>query len=61
MPLHNGPNVTAMAALTPLGVEVVMELDGEVNTASFAAYLEQVLGPTLVLGEVVVLDRLRVH
>lgn len=61
VPLHKGPNVTVLAALTPQGVEAVMELDGAVNTASFVAYLEQVLGPTLVPGDVVVLDNLRVH
>ena len=61
VPLHNGPNVTVVAALTGQGVEAVMELDGAVNTASFAAYLEQVLGPTLQPGDVVVLDNLRVH
>ena len=38
-----------------------MELDGAVNTASFAFYLEQVLGPGLQPGDVVVLDNLPVH
>lgn len=61
VPLHNGPNVTVVAALTPQGLEAVMELDGPVTTASFVVYLEQVLGPTLGPGDVVVLDNLRVH
>ncbi|WP_165903809.1 IS630 family transposase [Hymenobacter gummosus] len=61
VPLHNGPNVTVLAALTPQGLQAVMELDGAVNTARFVAYLEQVLGPTLVPGDVVVVDNLRVH
>lgn len=61
VPLHNGPNVTVVAALSAQGVEAVMELDGAVNTASFAAYLEHVLGPGLQPGDVVVLDNLRVH
>lgn len=61
VPLHSGPNVTVVAALSSQGVEAVMELDGAVNTASFAAYLEQVLGPGLQAGDVVVLDNLRVH
>ncbi len=61
VPLHTGPNVTVVAALTPGGVEAVMELDGAMNTASFVAYIEQVLGPTLAPGDVVVLDNLRVH
>ena len=61
VPLHNGPNVTVVAALSAQGVEAVMELDGALNTASFAVYLEQVLGPGLQPGDVVVLDNLRVH
>ena len=61
VPLRNGPNVTVVAALPPHGVEAVMELDGAVDTASFVAYIDQVLGPTLAPGDVVVLDNLRVH
>ena len=38
-----------------------MELEGAVNTASFTVYLEQVLGPGLQPGDVVVLDNLPVH
>jgi transposase len=38
-----------------------MSLDGALNRDSFAAYLAQVLGPTLVPGDVVVLDNLPVH
>ncbi|MGI4862847.1 MAG: IS630 family transposase [Janthinobacterium lividum] len=61
VPLRNGPNVTVVAALSAQGVEAVMELEGAVNTASFAVYLEQVLGPGLQPGDVVVLDNLSVH
>ena len=61
VPLHKGPNGTVVAALTANGLEAVMELDGALNTASFVAYVEQVLGPTLEPGDVVVLDNLRVH
>ncbi|QKG54737.1 transposase [Hymenobacter sp. BRD67] len=50
VPLRNGPNVTLVAALSAQGVEAVMELDGALNTASFAVYLEQVLGPGLQPG-----------
>ena len=61
VPLHNGPNVTVLGALATQGLEAVMELDGAVNAAWFAVHLEQVLGPTLVPGDVVVPDNLRVH
>ena len=36
-----------------------MPLDGPLNQDRFAAYLDQVLGPTLRPGDVVVLDNLR--
>jgi len=61
VPLHHGPNVTVIAALTPQGVEAVMELDGAANTTCFAVYPDQVLGPTLEAGDVVVRDTLRVR
>ena len=38
-----------------------MTVSGAVNGAVFAAYLAQVLGPTLVPGDVVVLDNLPAH
>ena len=38
-----------------------MGLDGALNRCRFAAYLEHMPGPTLVLGDVVVLDNLRVY
>ncbi len=61
VPLHGGPNVTVVGALSVHGLEAVMTLDGALNQDSFAAYLDQVLGPALRPGDVVVLDNLRVH
>ena len=60
-PLHGGPNVTLVAALTSQGLQAAMTVSGAVNGDVFAAYLEQVLGPTLVPGDVVVLDNLPAH
>ena len=60
-PLHGGPNVTLVAALTPTGLQAAMTVSGAVNGEVFAAYLSQVLGPTLVPGDVVVLDNLPAH
>jgi transposase len=60
-PLHGGPNVTLVAALTPSGLQAAMTGSGAVNGDVFAAYLQQVLGPTLVPGDVVVLDNLPAH
>ena len=61
VPLHGGPNVPLIAALTPDGLGALMSVDGAVNGDVFAAYLDQVLGPTLRPGDVVVLDNLSVH
>lgn len=58
VPLHGGPNVTLVAALTPNGLQAAMTVNGAVNGNVFAAYLHHVLGPTLVPGDVVVLDNL---
>jgi len=60
VPLHGGPNVTLIAALTPDGLGALMSVDGAVNGAVFTAYLDQVPGPTLRPGDVVVLDNLSV-
>jgi transposase len=61
VPLRVGTAVTVVGALTVNGLEAVMSLDGALNQDSFATYLDQVLGPTLVPGDVVVLDNLPVH
>jgi len=61
VPLHGGPNVTLIAALTPGGLGALLRVNGAVDGAVFAAYLDQVLGPTLRPGDVVVLDNLSVH
>ena len=61
VPLHGGPHVTLLAALTPDSLGALMSVDAGVNGDVFAAYLDQVLGPTLRPGEVVVLDNLAVH
>ena len=60
-PLHGGPNGPLIAALTPDGLRALMSVDGAVNEKVFAAYPDQVLGPTLVPGDVVVLDNLPAH
>ncbi|AMJ67821.1 hypothetical protein AXW84_22150 [Hymenobacter sp. PAMC 26628] len=61
VPLHGGPNVPVVGALSVDGLEAVMTLDGALTQDRFAAYLDQVLGPSLRPGDVVVLDHLRVH
>ena len=52
---------TVIAALRLEGVTAPAVFDGPIDTASFLAYVEQVLVPTLRPGDVVVLDNLAVH
>ena len=60
-PLHGGPNGTLVAALTLDRLQAAMTVSGAVNGDVFAAYLDQVLGPTLAAGDVVVLDNCAIH
>jgi transposase len=50
-----------IAALSVEGIRAPAVFDGPIDNLSFLAYVEQVLVPTLRLGEVVVLDNLAVH
>jgi transposase len=52
---------TVIAALRPDAITAPAVFDGPIENASFLAYVEQVLGPTLRPGDVVVLDNLAVH
>ncbi|MGI4872587.1 MAG: transposase, partial [Janthinobacterium lividum] len=61
VPLHNGPNITLIAALRPAGFGALLSVDGAVNGDVFATYLAQVLGPSLCPGDVVVCDNLAAH
>jgi hypothetical protein len=61
VPWHGGPHGTLIAALTPGGLGALLSINGAVDGAVFTAYLDQVLGPTLRPGDVVVLDNLSVH
>ena len=50
-----------IAALRLEGLGAPAVFDGPIDTATFRAYVEQVLVPTLRPGDVVVLDNLAVH
>ena len=47
--------------MIPNGLQSALTVSGAINGDIFAAYLERVLGPILVLGDVVVLDNLPAH
>ena len=61
VPQNYGPNVTMLGALGIHGLHAVMTVEGATDTAVFRAYITQVLGPTLTLGDIVVMDNLRAH
>jgi len=53
--------MTFIAALRCDRIDAPLVIDGPINGESFAAYVEQVLVPTLKDGDVVVLDNLGSH
>jgi transposase len=52
---------TFVAALRSSGLTAPLVVDGAINGDIFRAYVEQVLAPTLVPGDVVILDNLASH
>lgn len=61
VPKNFGRNVTILGALSCTGLDAVMSVEGATDTAVFRAYVEQVLVPTLVAGDIVVMDNLSAH
>jgi transposase len=53
--------MTFIAALRCDRIDAPLVLDGPINGQSFAAYIEQVLAPTLRKGDIVILDNLGSH
>ena len=60
-PCSHWQTQTVIAALRLEGLGAPAVFDGPIDNPSFLAYVEQVLVPTLRLGDVVVLDNLVVH
>lgn len=61
VPHKRWQSVTLLASLTTRGMGAAMVLDGALARESFEAYVEQLLVPTLLSGQIVVLDNLSVH
>jgi len=53
--------MTFLAALRHDRITAPFVLDGAINGESFAVYVEQVLAPTLKIGDIVVMDNLSSH
>lgn len=61
VPVDHGPNVTMVGSMGLEGISAAMSFEGPMNGAVFTVFVEQVLGPTLVEGDVVVMDNLPAH
>lgn len=61
VPHGHWKTTTFVGALRLEGMTAPMVLDGAMHGAAFVAYVEQVLAPTLVPGDIVVMDNLPAH
>jgi len=60
-PQNYGENVTMLGALSATGLSALMTVDGATDGEVFAAFVREVLAPTLEPGDIVVLDNLGAH
>ena len=60
-PDYSGPHYTVVAALGLTGIAAPWVIEGAMNGATFAAYSEHVLGPTLQAGDWLIIDNLSAH
>ena len=61
VPRNWGPNVTLLSSMTREGMGPSLTVEGATTRGVFEAYVEQVLGPALLEGQVVVMDNLSAH
>ena len=61
VPQNYGPNVTMLGALGIQGLQAAMTVNGATDADVFRTYVKQVLGPTLIPGDIVVMDNLQAH
>ena len=61
IPWGHWKTTTFVAGLRTTGLTAPMVLDGAMNGAAFKAYVEQMLAPSLVPGDIVIMDNLSSH
>jgi putative transposase len=61
VPHGHWKTLTFIAALRCDRIDAPCVFDGPINGESFAAYVEQILAPTLKPGDIVILDNLGSH
>jgi transposase len=60
-PQNYGENITMLACLSSSGLSAPMTVEGAVDGQVFLAYVEQLLAPTLIKGDIVMMDNLGAH
>ena len=61
-PYHPGERTNLIAALSTSGIQAPwLVTGGSVNTATFITYVEHILCPTLLTGQIVILDNYSIH
>lgn len=61
VPRNRGAVTTIIGALTVTGLEATMTIEGGTDGDVFCAFIEQVLGPVLLPGDLVVMDNAGAH
>ncbi len=61
MPFNSGRNYTLLSALRLSGMSAPLVIEGAADSAVFEAYIRDILGPTLLPGDLVVMDNVRFH
>ncbi len=61
VPRNRGKNTTLIASLSLAGMGAAMILEGSANATAFEIYVEQLLVPSLQVGQIVVMDNLQAH
>jgi transposase len=53
--------MTLIASLSLQGIGAAFVLDGAADSTAFEIYVEQILAPSLIPGQIVILDNLSIH
>lgn len=61
VPRNYGATMTLIASLSLQGMGPAFVLDGAADSAAFEIYVEQILAPRLIPGQIVILDNLSIH
>lgn len=61
VPRNHGPNTTLVAAMSLDGITAAMTVEGAMDRWAFDTFVDQILGPSLLPGQVVIWDNLSVH